>query len=252
MPDPDPDAGLGPLAFESVAWGPSVVAGFTGRGAGTSPPPYEAGNLATHVGDDPVRVAARRAALGRRLGAHRIAFMRQVHGAAVSVVGAETGDADEPEADALVTREPGVALAVLVADCVPVLLADPTAGVVSAVHAGRRGVALDVVARALDAMQALGAEPGRTRAALGPAVCGRCYPLGEPARSEVLAAAPAAAASARGGEPAVDLRAGLVGRLAVLGVAAECVGPCTVESADHFSYRRDPVTGRTAGVVMLR
>jgi hypothetical protein len=238
------------LAFEPVEWGPAVAAGFTGRLAGVSGPPYDAGNLATHVGDDPRSVEANRAALAAQLGARRIAFMRQVHGAAVAVVG--RADGGEPTADALVTAERGVALAVLVADCVPVLLADAAAGVVAAVHAGRQGVAQDVVARAVAAMRSLGARPERTRAALGPAICGRCYPLGEPARSDVLAVAPEAAATASGGEPSVDLRAGLVARLAALGVTAEVVGPCTAESGDHFSYRRDAVTGRTAGLVMLR
>ena len=141
----------------------------------------------------------------------------------------------------------GVALAVLVADCVPVLLADAEAGVVAAVHAGRKGVALDVVARAVEAMGSLGARPERIRAALGPSICGRCYPLGEPARSDVLAVAPEAAATASGGEPSVDLRAGLLARLAALGVSAEVVGPCTAESsralllparARHRTHRR--------------
>jgi hypothetical protein len=238
------------IAFEPVAWGPAITAGFTGRLAGVSVPPYDAGNLATHVGDDPQRVEANRVALAGQLGARRIAFMHQVHGAAVAVVGADQDS--EPVADALVTAERGVALAVLVADCVPVLLADAEARVAAAAHAGRKGVALDVVARAVEAMASLGARPERIRAALGPAICGRCYPLGEPARSDVLAVAPAAEATAGGGEPSVDLRAGLLGRLAALGVAAEVVGPCTAESSQYFSYRREPVTGRTAGLVMLR
>ena len=245
MPGADPA-----IAFEPVAWGPAVAAGFTGRLAGVSAPPYDAGNLATHVGDDPRHVASNRTALAAQLGARRIAFMRQVHGAAVAVVGADPDG--EPTADALVTAEPGVALAVLVADCVPVLLADAEAGVVAAVHAGRKGVALDVVARAVEVMGSLGARPEGTRAALGPSICGRCYPLGEPARSDVLAVAPESAATASGGEPSVDLRAGLLARLAALGVSAEVVGPCTAESSRHFSYRREPVTGRTAGLVMLR
>lgn len=245
MPGADPA-----IAFEPVAWGPAVTAGFTGRLAGVSAPPYDSGNLATHVGDDPRRVEANRVALAERLGARRIAFMHQVHGSAVAVVGADQDG--EPVADGLVTVERGVALAVLVADCVPVLLADAKALVAAAVHAGRKGVALDVVARAVEAMTSLGARPERIRAALGPSICGRCYPLGEPARSDVLAVAPAAESTASGGEPSVDLRAGLLGRLAALGVAAEVVGPCTAESSHHFSYRREPVTGRTAGLVMLR
>ena len=248
------------IDFEPVEWGPAVVAGFTGRLAGVSGPPYDAGNLATHVGDDAGQVDANRAALAGAVGARRIAFMRQVHGSAVAVVGGDPAadgiepeaDTTEPQADALVTAEPGLALAVLVADCVPVLLADPEAGVVAAVHAGRKGVALDVVGRAVATMLTLGAEPGRLRGVLGPSICGGCYPLGEPARSEVLAVAPEAAATARTGEPSVDLRVGLLARLAALGVAAERVGPCTAESARHFSYRREPVTGRTAGLVMLR
>jgi hypothetical protein len=237
---------------ERLAWGPTVAGGFTNRLGGASRPPYAERNLALHVGDDERDVLRNRAALAAEVGAARIAAMRQVHADGVAVIGPGPAGAEEPEVDAMVTSEPGVALLVLVADCVPVLMADPVARVVGAVHAGRRGVALDVVGRAVAAMRALGAQPQRMRAALGPSICGRCYPLGEPARSEVLRAAPAAEAYSRAGDPAVDLRGGLEARLLSAGVAVEVTGPCTYESPRHFSYRRDPVTGRAGGWVMVR
>ena len=145
---------------------------------------------------------------------------------------------------------PGVALGVLVADCVPVLMSDDDAGIVAAVHAGRIGTALDVVGRALEAMVDLGAHADRVRVRLGPAVCGACYEVPPPMQHEVVRLAPGSASTTRWGTTGLDLRAGLRRRL--LGVVADVeVSPiCTVETADHFSHRRDDgVSGRTAGVV---
>ncbi len=121
-------------------------------------------NLAGHVGDEPPAVAANRERLAAGLGltTERVAFMSQVHGRDVAVVDLPvTPDAPVPEVDALVTRTPGLALAVLVADCVPVLLSSPAPGgtVLGVAHAGRRGVLSGVVAATLDAMRDLGASP---------------------------------------------------------------------------------------------
>jgi YfiH family protein len=141
---------------------------------------------------------------------------------------------------------------VLVADCVPVLLADPVAGVVAAVHAGREGVRLGVVTAALAAMVELGSRPADVSALLGPAVCGADYEVPAALRSEVTRVAPDAAARSRRGTPALDLRAGLDGVLRTAGVTEVVHDPrCTVEDRWLFSHRRDGVTGRQAGVVWL-
>jgi polyphenol oxidase len=226
---------------------------FSERHGGLSAAPYDSLNLGGHVGDDPVAVAANRARLAARLelAPTQVHYMRQVHGDRVRVVG-ESGSQDpDGGVDAQVTRVAGVALAVLVADCVPVLLADPVAGVVGAAHAGRSGVRAAVALRALEAMQQLGAEPGRTRAWLGPAVCPACYEVPEQMRADVSGAVPATWSTSASGTPALDLRAGLVSVLSGLGVTVKVVGPCTAESPDHFSYRRDRTTGRFAGVVWI-
>lgn len=224
---------------------------FTDRFGGASMPPYAELNLAEHVGDDPAAVAEnRRIVAGRAaLEPHQVVWMQQVHGCTVTTV-SEPSAEPIPNTDALVTATPGLALAVLVADCVPVLLADETAGIVAAVHAGRRGVASGVVVEAVDAMRDLGARTERISAWLGPAICGTCYEVGPEIADQVTSVVPAAASTSRGGGPALDLRRALSWVLESLGVAeVRTIGPCTAESAAHFSYRRDGTTGRFAGLI---
>ncbi|EFL14659.1 LOW QUALITY PROTEIN: conserved hypothetical protein, partial [Streptomyces sp. C] len=157
-----------------------------------------------------------------------------------------------PSVDAVVTARRGLALAVLTADCTPVLLADPVAGVAGAAHAGRPGLVAGVVPAAVEAMTALGADPARIVARTGPAVCGRCYEVPAEMREAVAEVVPAAWAETSWGTPAVDVVAGVHAQLAEAGVAHAHRSPvCTLESRDHFSYRRDRVTGRLAGYVWL-
>jgi YfiH family protein len=225
----------------------------TDRRGGRSSAPYDTFNLGDHVGDDPADVAANRARLARELGVDptRVVWMNQVHGTRVEVVDGPRADV-VPETDALVTAVPGLVLCVLVADCVPVLLADPEAGVVAAVHAGREGVRRGVVPAALAAMRELGARPAGTSALLGPAVCGADYEVPAAMRAEVARVAPAAAVRTRRGTPGLDLRAGIAELLRGAGVAQVVHDPrCTVEDRRLFSHRRDGVTGRQAGVVWL-
>jgi len=225
----------------------------TDRRGGRSSAPYDSFNLGDHVGDRPDDVAANRARLAAELGVApaRLVWMNQVHGNGVAVVD-EPPAAPLPDTDALVTSTPGLVLVVLVADCVPVLLADAEAGVVAAVHAGREGVRRGVVPQALAAMRRLGARPGAITALLGPAVCGGCYEVPAAMRAEVAAVAPAAAARSRRGTPALDLRAGLAEVLRDAGVGQVVHDPrCTVEDRLLFSHRRDGVTGRQAGAVWL-
>lgn len=242
-----------PLLIPS--WPAGVRGVFTTRAGGTSMAPYAELNLGTHVGDDARTVRDNRAAVARAVGLapDRLVFMDQVHGMAVALV---AGPVDTPPvADALVTRTPGLALAVMVADCVPVLLADPIAGVIAAAHAGRKGVELGVVGAALRAMQDCGASPERVHAWLGPSIGGCCYEVPEQMRQAVAAVAPGSVADGgltRAGTPSLDLRAGLTEGLRDLGVAhVGLAGGCTADDTDFFSYRRDQVTGRFAGLVWL-
>jgi YfiH family protein len=225
----------------------------TTRAGGVSAPPFDTFNLGDHVGDDPAAVAANRARLAAAigLGADRLIWMNQVHGDRVEVVDGPRDTAVD-NTDALVTAEPRLALAVLTADCVPVLLADARAGVVAAVHAGRVGAAAGVVARALEAMLAVGAQVQDISALLGPAVSGRNYEVPAGMADEVEAALPGSRTTTSAGTPGLDLRAGIACQLQGLGVTAIDVDPrCTVDDTSLFSHRRDAPTGRMASVVWM-
>ncbi|MET9092576.1 peptidoglycan editing factor PgeF [Streptomyces cyaneofuscatus] len=228
---------------------------FTDRWGGVSAAPYGELNLGGAVGDDPAAVGANRERAARRLGLDpaSVVWMNQVHGRDVAVVDGPWGaEAEIPAVDALVTTRRGLALAVLTADCTPVLLVDPVAGVVGAAHAGRPGLVAGVVPAVVEAMTARGARPSRITAHTGPAVCGRCYEVPEEMRAEVADAVPGTWSETSWGTPAVDVTGGVHAQLAALGVSDLHRSPvCTRESGDHFSYRRDRTTGRLAGYVWL-
>jgi polyphenol oxidase len=237
-----------------VGTGSGANFAFTDRWGGVSAVPYEELNLGGAVGDDPGSVRANRELAAKSLGLDPdlVVWMNQVHGPDVAVVDEPWGDRPVPQVDAVVTRRRGLALAVLTADCTPVLLADPVAGVVAGAHAGRPGMVAGVVPAAVAAMVELGAEPARIVARTGPAVCGRCYEVPDTMRAEVAAVEPAAYAETSWGTPAVDVTAGVHAQLERLGVRDREQSPvCTLESDDHFSYRRDRTTGRLAGYVWL-
>ncbi|MGI4896560.1 MAG: peptidoglycan editing factor PgeF [Janthinobacterium lividum] len=228
-----------------------VRGGFSTRAGAPAPlgqgSPFAGLNLGDHVGDDPGRVGAHREALRRAVGAHTLMIPTQVHGADVAEVRA--GSEHSPQADALVTRMPGLALAVVVADCVPVLLADVGAGVVGVAHAGRPGLLAGIVPAVVAALRDLGAR--ELTASLGPCICGGCYEVPQDMADDVAVRVPAARSTTRWGTPAVDVGAGVLAQLAAAGVPAHGVRRCTHESAELYSYRRDGVTGRSAGVVVL-
>ncbi|MGH3942452.1 MAG: peptidoglycan editing factor PgeF [Pseudonocardiaceae bacterium] len=213
-------------------------------------PPYDSFNLGAHVGDRPETVVANRERLATGVGlpADRLIWMDQVHGRTVAVV---TAGRSKPMAatDGLVTAEPGLAVVVLVADCVPVLLADPVAKVVGAVHAGRVGAGSGVLSAALEAMQGLGARTERVEALLGPAACGQCYEVAAEMQAEVAAQLPGSACRTRHGTAGLDLRAGLWRQLVHAGVTRIGVDPrCTIEDPTLYSYRREGTTGRLAAL----
>ncbi len=177
-----------------AALGVDVV--VTTRRGGVSEGPYRSLNLGLHVGDGAARVVENRRRAGRCLGADLsdMVFAAQVHGAGVAVAGPGDGgrgarDASDclAEADALVTTAPGVVLVVLVADCVPVVLVEPSAGVLACVHAGWRGVAAGAATAAVDAMVERGARTDRLVAAVGPATSAADYQVGSEVASAVHA-----------------------------------------------------------------
>ena len=170
----------------------------------------------------------------------------------VLVVGAVLELEGSGSSVSVVTGVPGVGVAVGAADCVPVLLADPEAHVVGAVHAGWRGIRLGVVETAVAALARAGGDPDATVALLGPAIGGCCYEVGPEVRDAVLARCASAAAVTRGGHPSLDLAAGAAELLHTAGVGeVRAAGLCTREDpARFFSARRDRRTGRQAGVVV--
>lgn len=207
-----------------------------------------AGNLALHVADNPDDVMARRARLeaAAGLGERHFQYMNQVHGKAVEFIAAH---GDGPTADAMVSR--GQPLAVMVADCVPVVLLgdvpeeiDP---VLAVVHAGRPGVAADIVSATVANMRNRGAAT--ISAWVGPSICGRCYEVPEQLRTDVAAVVPETWSTTSWGTPALDLPAGVRAQLKALDVTIEYSGECTLETARLYSYRRNQDTGRFAGLV---
>ena len=225
----------------------------TSRSGGVSTGPYASFNLGDRVGDDPAAVAAnrRRLADAAGLAPDAVIWMEQIHGATVQVVdGPRTGPVEAT--DGLVTATPGIAVAVLVADCVPVLLADPVGGVVGSVHAGRVGAAAGVIPRAVEAFRSAGGDPARSDVLLGPAVCGACYEVPPDMQAAVESRLPGSAVRTRQGTPGLDLRAGLARQLAGLGVDRIVTDPrCTAEDPELYSHRRDGTTGRQAGVAWI-
>lgn len=239
-----------------------VNVAFTDRWGGFSSAPYASLNLAFHVGDDETAVLANRASVAAALGLREenMKYVNQVHGTTVVAWDASgafdphTGDRVQAEvvtADAHVTAEDATALVVLVADCVPVVVADPDLGIIGAIHAGRKGMASGVVPRTIEAMRALGARS--IQAAIGPSICPRCYEVGEDMRRDVAAREPVTASVSSVGSPALDVAAGVAEQLRRLGCSiVEFASDCTRESPELFSYRRDSTTGRFAGIVWLK
>jgi hypothetical protein len=233
---------------------------FSSRGGaasgGSSRSPYAWANLGSHVGDDPAAVVANRRRLAEALGvpASAMTFMHPDHGRGVCAVSEPTGVAPGAEissVDALVTTTAGIGLVALAADCVPVILVDRAGGVVAAVHAGWRGVALDVVGAAVAEMVTAGARAEDVQALLGPAICGSCYPVPDERAEALGRVRPEAGTVAPDGQPALDLRAGLVARLDELGATSTLIGGCTAEDLSLYSHRRDGRTGRQGGAVAM-
>lgn len=225
----------------SVDLGPAATGMFTTRAGGVSAPPYRGLNLGGMSGDDPQAVARNRQIAAQALGAP-ITFADQVHG--IGVLGPEQTDG---EADVVLGTDRAVG--VLVADCVPVLLAAP--GIVAAVHAGRRGLLAGVVQAALQAIARRGAPA--THAAIGPAICGNCYEVPEALRAEAVAHDPVLGSRTSWGTPAIDLAAGVHAILRRAGVGhIERVRRCTFTDARLYSYRREGRTGRFGGLIVPR
>ena len=222
----------------------------TRHGLGVSQPPFDTFNLGARCGDDPDAVIENRQQLGAALDLPSPPrWLRQVHGIAVAV----EPPCDEPEADAAVTATPGTVLAILTADCLPVVFAAQDGSEIAAAHAGWRGLAAGVLEATVAAMQT---PADKLIAWLGPAAGPQAYEIGE----EVFAAfvsrdagAGAAFAPTRPGHWKVDLYALARRRLAAVGITQVHGGAfCTIsDPARFFSHRRDGRSGRIATVAWI-
>ena len=239
------------LAWLKPAWGaPAAIgAACTLRAGGVSAPPFASLNLGDHVGDEPAAVAENRRRVRAALGLPREPlWLQQEHGA--RVVDADVG-ADPRPADGVVTRSAGCVLAILVADCMPVLFASDDGAVLGAAHAGWRGLAAGVLEATVRAMRI---DPPRVHAWLGPAIGPENFEVGGEVRNAFLAhdagAAAGFSANARG-RWQCDLALLARQRLAAVGVSrVSSAGLCTyADSARCFSYRRDGRTGRMAALI---
>ena len=249
---------LGP---RSGPWPASVGALGTTRGgcgtlAGHSQGPYAHLNLATHVGDDPQAVAANRQLLGASTGVERVQWLDQVHGRRCIEASGET-TARVPEADAAWTVERGLGLAVLTADCVPVVICDRAGSLVAVAHAGWRGLVGGVLQSVVDALPA---APADLLAWIGPAIGPDAYEVGEEVAAAVSGLADgdrlsrACASPGRvAGKYQLDLFTFSERLLEQAGVpVVHCERLCTHSDPRFYSYRRDGITGRMATLAWLR
>lgn len=238
---------------------PGNVRAFTTlrHGAGRSQAPFDSFNLGTRYGqyrDDPAVVESNRGELIERFGLPSPPrWLHQVHGTGVVRFARDTAQ-DEPDGDAAITTDPGVVLAILTADCLPVVFASDDGRIIGAAHAGWRGLAGGVLERTLEAMRI---EPDRVVAWLGPAAGPQAYEIGGEVHDAFVGADPRAASAfvpTRPGHWRVDLYALARLRLGDAGVGrVHGGGLCTITDAERFySHRRDAQTGRMATLIWMQ
>jgi YfiH family protein len=233
--------------------------GFLGRRGGVSQGIVAGLNVGLGAGDDGAAVAEnRRRAVAAVLPGARLVTVYQVHSANVVEVTEPWPEDRRPQADALVTRCPGLVLGIVTADCAPVLLADPDAGVIGAAHAGWRGAHGGVLENTVAAMERLGAQRARLVAAIGPAIAQPSYEVDIHFHANFAAGDEAFFAPGAAGHWQFDLAGYVEARLQAAGVAqVERLGLDTYTLEDsYFSYRRathrcEPTYGRQFSLIGL-
>lgn len=245
-------------SIQLLHWGApkQIKTMITNRHGGFSQPPFDSLNLGLHVGDDPVVVQKNRDAL-KALLPNEPVWLNQVHG--TQVIDADLHHSGVPNADASVTTNPGRVLAIMTADCLPVLLTSRDGKVVGAAHAGWRGLAAGVIEQTVALMRT---KQGRTQtqseiiAYLGPAIGPHAFEVGSEVRDIFMAQNPASAACfeqlQEKGKYLADIYGLACLRLNALGIdVIEGGGECTVQNPDYFSYRRDQKTGRMGSFIWI-
>lgn len=239
------------LTVPALAALPGLRHGFFTRRGGVSEGHFAALNCSLSSKDDRDRVRENRRRAMDALGAPPTALhgLMQVHGVAVAEVNEGWAEGQGPEADAMVTRRPGMALGIVTGDCAPVLFADAEAGVVGAAHAGWRGAVAGVLEETVAAMERLGAARARIAAAVGPCIGQASYEVGPDLRDAVLARDPADARFFAPGRREdrwqFDLPGYCAARLGALRLGAVATaGACTLAEEDRFfSHRRRTLAG---------
>jgi hypothetical protein len=234
------------------------VQGFTTtRLHGVSAKPFDSLNLGEHVGDDPDHVAANRQRLNQWLPAPAV-WVQQVHGTHVVNASTIIGQ-PAPEADAIITTEPGQVLGILTADCLPVVMANEEATVLGLAHAGWRGLAAGVLTQTVAAMRARQPVLGPWRAWIGPCISAQAFEVGDDVRDAFFRVEPTWVSHFTTDDAPHKWRCDLpaIAQAILLGLGAASVqwcGLCTATASDRrfFSYRRDGQTGRMATVAWLR
>ncbi|HEY0935801.1 MAG TPA: polyphenol oxidase family protein [Trebonia sp.] len=251
--------------------GDGVTAVVSTRHGGVSTGAYDSLNLGGHVGDDPDAVTENRSRLAAALGTARLTVADQRHTSRVALVTRELagrghdGVADSaaafPATDAMITGQPGVALAILVADCAPLVFYDPVRRAAGVAHSGRAGTVRGVVPKTVAAMTAaFGTDPGDLLVGIGPAIGAASYEIGAAEAAQVTAAFGAAGARllhpSRPGHARFDLAGAIRGQLGVAGVPAGNVHDLAIDTRtstrDYFSDRAARPCGRFAAVAVLR
>lgn len=224
--------------------------GFFGRAGGVSTGVYKSLNCGPGSGDDPAKVLENRRRVCLALGAmpDRLAAPRQVHSAKAVIADAPFDPNDRPECDALVTKRPGLLLGVLAADCAPIVVCDPHAGVIAAAHAGWRGAVGGVIEAAIEAMITLGGDPAKMAAGVGPCLSQASFEVGPDLADAVLNATPWAETlfvPGEGDRQFFDLKRYCLGRLARTGVAhMDALADDTLTQPDtYFSHRHSVKNG---------
>jgi polyphenol oxidase len=240
---------LQPLLADRLAGLPGIAHGFFTRRGGVSQGIYASLNCGPGSGDDAGAVQENRTRVVAHLGAGDLLTAHQVHGTTALIVDGPWPSGERPKADALVTATRGLALGVLTADCAPILLAEPRARVVAAVHAGWRGALSGIIESCLDAMEGLGARRPLIRAAVGPCIGREAYEVGPEFEAEFRARDAASAVffvrDSAETRPRFDLSGYAGDRLRRAGIAeAQTLEPCNFALQDEFfSYRRSRVRG---------
>lgn len=238
--------------------------GFFQRTGGVSEGIYHALNCGRGSKDIRAHVEENRVLVAKSFGlrAHSLIGPRQAHTSRTVIATAPWDASDAPEADAIVTATPGIAISVLTADCTPVLMADESAGVIAAVHAGWKGAKAGVIESALDAMESLGGRTDRIVAAVGPAISKAAYEVGPEFREAFLLADEENekyfSQPREGGRPHFDLLSYIKARLSARGVESiDDLALCTYQNKSiFFSHRRsvhrsEPDYGRQISAILL-